>query len=68
MELKTPLKLAAPEITLEPAKRRREFRFPVAVTGLVLVFTSLPYLFGYLRAPKGKAFMGIMLDVPDTTQ
>src|SRR6476620_832876 len=45
-----------------------EFKFPAAITGLVLLFTSLPYLFGYLHTPQNKYFMGIMLDVPDTTQ
>ena len=34
----------------------------------VLVVTALPYLFGYLTAPPGKQFMGILLNVPDTAQ
>ncbi|MEI7554271.1 hypothetical protein [Candidatus Chlorohelix sp.] len=38
------------------------------VTTLVILFSTLPYLFGYLRTPPNKTFMGIMLDVPDTTQ
>jgi hypothetical protein len=42
--------------------------FPALITGLVLILTSLPYLYGYLRTPSTKTFMGIMLDVPDTTQ
>lgn len=33
-----------------------------------LVVTSLPYLYGFLSAPSGMKFMGIMLDVPDHAQ
>ena len=42
--------------------------FPTISILLLVILTSLPYIFGYLRAPAGKSFMGIMLDVPDTTQ
>lgn len=48
--------------------QKSSLTFPAAIVGLVLVFTTLPYLFGYLRTPSTKTFMGIMLDVPDTTQ
>lgn len=48
--------------------RNLDLLFPAGITGLLLVFSSLPYLFGYLRTPQNKVFMGIMLDVPDTTQ
>ncbi len=41
--------------------------FAASVVVLVVV-TSLPYLFGFWRANGSKAFMNIMLDVPDTTQ
>lgn len=46
----------------------REYIFP-AVTAIVLVvLTSIPYLYGYVSAPADKQFMGIMLDVPDHGQ
>lgn len=45
-----------------------EWRFVTATIILVLVLTSLPYLYAYLSAPSGKQFMGIMLDVPDHGQ
>ena len=45
-----------------------EWVFVSKITFLVLVLTSLPYLYGYLSAPYGKTFMGIMLDVPDHVQ
>ncbi len=47
---------------------RRDWFFVAAVTVAMLLFTSLPYLFGYLKATQTKVFIGIMLDVPDTTQ
>jgi hypothetical protein len=72
MNLRTslnPVKVTGPVVEKAvPARPVSEFKFPAAITGLVLVFTSLPYLFGYLRTPQNKVFMGIMLDVPDTTQ
>jgi hypothetical protein len=34
----------------------------------ILLVTTIPYLYGYLSAPPGKQFMGIMLDVPDHVQ
>jgi uncharacterized membrane protein len=35
---------------------------------VVLLSTSLPYLYGYLSAPAEKQYMGLMLDVPDHGQ
>lgn len=46
----------------------REYAFPAAVSLLILLATTIPYLYGYLSAPAGKQFMGIMLDVPDHGQ
>jgi hypothetical protein len=45
-----------------------DFRFVAWTILIVLVLTSLPYVFGYLSTPPGKQFMGIMLDVPDHVQ
>jgi uncharacterized membrane protein len=46
----------------------REWRFVGAIIVVVLVFTSLPYLYGYVSSPPDKQFMGLMLDVPDHGQ
>src|SRR5258706_220146 len=68
MELKTIPKPPELEIAVKPEANRLELAFPALITGFVLILTSLPYLCGYLRAPQAKTFIGIMLDVPDTTQ
>ena len=47
---------------------KTEWIFVLKIAIFVLVLTSLPYLYGYLSAPPGKTFMGIMLDVPDHVQ
>jgi hypothetical protein len=46
----------------------REWPFVTAVIVIVLIITSLPYIYGFQSAPPDKAFMGIMLDVPDHLQ
>ncbi|MBK9050744.1 MAG: hypothetical protein IPL78_07460 [Chloroflexi bacterium] len=51
-----------------PIITRAEWRFVAFIVLLVLVLTSVPYLFGWLTAPPEKQFMGIMLDVPDHGQ
>ncbi len=45
-----------------------DLRFVTWTVAIVLVLTSLPYVYGYLSAPPDKHFMGIMLDVPDHAQ
>lgn len=45
-----------------------EWRLVWGVAIVVLLVTSLPYLYGYLSAPPEKQFMGLMLDVPDHGQ
>lgn len=45
-----------------------EWRFVLIIIGIVLILTSLPVLYGYLTAPEGKQFMGIMVNVPDHVQ
>jgi hypothetical protein len=35
---------------------------------VVLVLTSLPYLYGYLSSPPDREFMGLMLNIPDHGQ
>jgi hypothetical protein len=46
----------------------REWPFVVSVIVIILVLTSLPYIYGARSAPPEKAFMGMMLDVPDHLQ
>ncbi len=45
-----------------------DLRFVAWTVVVVLVLTSLPYVYGYLSTPPDKHFMGIMLDVPDHAQ
>lgn len=45
-----------------------EKRLMVGVMAVVLLFASLPYIYGYLSAPADKQYMGILLDVPDHAQ
>ena len=54
-----------------PGDRRittAEWRFVWIVIAIVLVVTSLPYIYAYWSAPADKHYMGIMLDVPDHAQ
>lgn len=45
-----------------------EWRFVGVVIAVLLVITSLPYLFAALTAPADKQYMGIMINVPDHAQ
>jgi hypothetical protein len=45
-----------------------EWRFIACCTVVMLVLTSLPYLFGYLMTPADKVFMGIVTGTPDIAQ
>ena len=45
-----------------------EIRFVLIVSLAVLIFTSLPYVFGYVTSPPDKQFMGLLLNVPDHCQ
>jgi hypothetical protein len=45
-----------------------EWLFVVAVIVVMLVLTTIPYIYGKLSSPADKEFMGIMVDVPDHLQ
>jgi len=47
---------------------RKERIWLLVIILLVLVTTSLPYIYGYRSSPPDKEFMGIILGTPDTTQ
>lgn len=47
---------------------RREWLIVGGVILVVLLVTSLPYLYAYASTPPEKQFMGMMLDVPDHLQ
>ncbi len=47
---------------------RREWMFVSIVIVVVLVITSLPYLFAYVTAPDDRQFMGVMFNIPDHFQ
>jgi hypothetical protein len=52
-----------------PAERARsDAWFVTLIIVVVLGLTSAPYVYGYLSAPPGRQFMGILLDVPDHVQ
>ena len=53
---------------VRPVITRQEWRFVWLVIAVVLVLTSLPYLYGFLSTPADKQYMGLMLDVPDHGQ
>ncbi len=60
---------ANPQVARRVVARALEERWFVWITvSAILLITTLPYLYGYLSAPPGKQFMGIMLDVPDHAQ
>jgi hypothetical protein len=46
----------------------QEWRFVGSIIVVVLLVTSLPYVYGYLSSSPDKQFMGLMLDVPDHGQ
>ena len=50
------------------ANPHRERHFVGIFIIALLVFTSLPYLYGYLSSPTDKQYLGLMLDVPDHAQ
>lgn len=60
--------MESPTLQGNKAISGREWRFVWAVIVGVLVFTSLPYLYGYVSSPPDKQFMGLMLDIPDHGQ
>jgi hypothetical protein len=58
------------DVAARPRARARgvAYRFPTLVGGLMLALTAIPYLVGSAFARGDRRFMGIVLDVPDTTQ
>jgi hypothetical protein len=50
------------------SSRITDWRFITLCAGVMLVLTSLPYLFGYLITPADKVFMGIVTGTPDVAQ
>ena len=52
----------------KPIFNRREWTFVAIVIVVVLVITSLPYLFAYASAPDDRRFMGVMFNIPDHFQ
>jgi hypothetical protein len=59
----------------EPAVPRRvsllltgELRFVLVVTVGLMIFTSIPTIFGYLITPSDRWFSGVIYNVHDTTQ
>lgn len=47
---------------------RREWMLVSGITLVVLLLTSLPYVYAVASAPPDRHFMGMMLDVPDHLQ
>ena len=56
-------------VSRRPARiERPELRFVLVVTAVILLLTTVPYIYAYVTSPPDRVFMGIMLDVPDTAQ
>lgn len=47
---------------------RQEWLFVIVAALIVLVITTLPYLYAYWSAPPDKQFMGVIYNVPDHMQ
>ena len=56
------------EATVATNVTRREWLFVIVTALVVLVVTSLPYLYGYWSAPPEKQFMGVIYNIPDHMQ
>jgi hypothetical protein len=56
------------EATVAATVTRREWLFVIVTALVVLVVTSLPYLYGYWSAPPEKQFMGVIYNIPDHMQ
>lgn len=50
------------------SSKTTEWRFVIICILVLIVTTSLPYLFGYLTSPPDKVFMGIVSHTPDIAQ
>jgi len=59
----TPQPLAA-AVTVE----RSEWTFPLFTALVLLVLTTIPYLWAWATAPADRVFMGMLLNVPDHMQ
>ena len=46
----------------------RERLFVLGFVLLLLLITAVPYVYGYLSAPEGRVFQGIVFNVADITQ
>lgn len=58
----------AQERSVTAAVTRQEWLFVLATALIVLVVTTLPYLYGYWSAPADKQFMGVIYNVSDHMQ
>jgi hypothetical protein len=67
--LKIERKSRARQLVLGGVRLRiSELGFVLFVTAVVLLLTSVPYIYAYATSPPDRAFMGIVLNVPDTAQ
>ena len=72
--MQTELKVTSTQIDADPAPLAEgtvapsEWRFVFVTILIVLMVTSIPYMYAYFTAPPDKQFMGIMQDVPDHLQ
>ncbi len=46
----------------------KEWRFVWVIIAIILIITSLPYVYGQLSSPPDKQYMGLMINVPDHAQ
>jgi hypothetical protein len=63
------MNMPSQNVVAKPAdKKVSEWRFVIVTIIVVLVVTSIPYIYAYLSTPADKQFMGILLNVPDHAQ
>ena len=64
--IRQPFSLSAPR--LKDTVQQYSWLWPVVTSLILMILTSIPYLFGALTAPTEKVFSGILYNVHDTAQ
>lgn len=60
--------MAVSVATPQSIARVRRLRWPLIVSLLLALLTTLPYLYAAATTPAGRVYTGLMLDAPDTLQ
>ena len=62
------MKMRTKETTMFSNTKRSGWRFVTICIMVMIILTSLPYVFGYVISPSDKVFMGIITNTPDIAQ